>query len=75
MARIKETGKPHPEVDRKVDYPVWPADKAFPLTPLEAWYVLQGWSVQPKQALSMDEFLDLPGMLEFADDRVMLRQS
>ena len=64
----------HPEVDCRREYPVWPSDKPFPLTPLEAWYVLQGWSVKPKQEVSMDEFLELPGKLEYSHGYVMLWQ-
>jgi hypothetical protein len=30
---------PHPEVVRREGYAAWPADKPFPLTPLEAWNV------------------------------------
>ena len=36
------------EIDARIEYPVWPDDKPFPLTPLEAWYVMQGYAVRPK---------------------------
>ena len=43
MAGDDTTGQPDPEVVRRVAYDaVWPAGKPFPLTPLEAWYVMQG---------------------------------
>jgi hypothetical protein len=64
-----------PDVERKVGYPVWPESKPFPLTPLEAWYVLQGWAVKPKAGLTLDQALDLPGKVEFGDGYVWLWQS
>lgn len=43
MAQDGRRGRPHPDVERRTAYEnVWPADEPFPLTPLEAWYVLQG---------------------------------
>lgn len=34
---------PEPEVVRHMAYEdLWPSEQPFPLTPLEAWYVLQG---------------------------------
>jgi hypothetical protein len=62
-------------VVRRKECETWPEGKEFPLTPLEAWYVMQGWSVRPARPLSLDEFLELPGQLEFADGYVMLRQT
>lgn len=64
-----------PEVERKAGYPVWPESKPFPLTSLEAWYVLQGWAVKPKAGLTLDQALDLPGKVEFGDGYVWLWQS
>ncbi len=54
----------HPEVVRRMGYPTWPADKPFPLTPLEAWYVLQGWEVKPAAGLTFDQLNALPGKME-----------
>ena len=55
----------HPEVMRYAAGPVWPADKPFALTPLEAWYVMRGWWVAPEAGVTMDQILeDLPGKLE-----------
>lgn len=51
---------------------VW--DEGFPLTPLEAWYVMRGFAVRPKAALDRETFARLPGDLERADGYVMLRQ-
>jgi hypothetical protein len=44
-----------------VEYRPCPADKEFPLTPLEAWYVLLGYAVRPARRASLEEFLELPG--------------
>jgi len=63
------------KVDFRVEYQPWPADKAFPLTPLEAWYVMQGYAVRPARPVTMDEFLELPGQLELSDGYIMLRQT
>lgn len=65
----------HPEVERRVEYPVWPAGKPFPLTPLEAWYVLQGWAVRPAAGISMEVFLEMPGKVEIGDGWFRLWQS
>ena len=68
-------GNPHPEVERRVEYPVWPVGKPFPLTPLEAWYVLQGWAVRPVAGLPMETLLDMPGKIEGGESWVWLWQS
>ena len=56
-------------------YPAWPTDKPFPLTPLEAWYVMQGWEVKPAAGLTFDQFNELPGKIEGGDGWVCLWQS
>jgi hypothetical protein len=67
--------EPHPEVVRWVEYvSSWPADKLFPLTPLEAWYVLQGFTVKPAASFTFEEFLQFPGMIEGGPDGLCLRQ-
>jgi hypothetical protein len=63
------------KVDFRVDYQPWPADKEFPLTPLEAWYIMRGYAVRPARRVTMDEFLELPGKLEMSDGYIMLWQS
>ena len=63
------------QVDYREEYQPWPANKAFPLTPLEAWYVMRGYAVKPTRPLTMDEFFELPGQLEMSDGYVMLRQT
>ena len=70
MAESRESAHPHPEVIRKERYPTWPEDQPFPLTPIEAWYVLQGWAVKPAAGLTRDQLLALPGKIEghFGDD-------
>ena len=62
-------------VDFRVEYQPWPADKEFPLTPQEAWYVMQGYAVRPARRVSLDAFLELPGQLELSDGYIMLRQT
>ncbi len=37
-----------------VNEEIWPA-KAFPLTPLEASYVMQGWTVHPAGGIDIDQ--------------------
>ena len=64
-----------PEVIRKVGYGYqWPEDQPFPLTPLEAWYVLRGWKVRPSSGLTMDQFNALPGKIEGGEGWVELWQ-
>jgi hypothetical protein len=65
---------PHPEVVRWVEYEPWPADKPFPLTPLEAWYVMQGYTVKPAAKIPLEDFLLLPGQIEGSDEGLCLRQ-
>jgi hypothetical protein len=55
---------PHPEVQRWVEYETWPAEKPFPLTPLEAWYVLQGYAVRPAAGMTQDQLYAMPGRVE-----------
>lgn len=46
MAAAEDNGPEHPEVVRRVVCGgIWPVGKPFPLTPLEACYVMQGWTV------------------------------
>ena len=63
------------EVDYREEYRPWPAGQPFPLTPLEAWYIMRGYAVRPSREMSMDEFQELPGQLEMSDGYVMLRQT
>jgi hypothetical protein len=62
-------------VDYREEYRPWPAEKPFPLTPLEARYVVRGSAVGPSYPLSIDEFLELPAQLKLSDAYVMLRQT
>ena len=55
---------PHPEVVRWEECVPWPADKPFPLTPLEAWYVMQGYVVQPAGGFTTDQLFEMPGSFE-----------
>ena len=63
------------KVDFRVAYQPWPVDKEFPLTPLEAWYIMRGYAVRPARQVTMEEFLELPGKLEMSDGYIMLWQS
>ncbi len=57
-------------------YPTWdPAASAFPLTPIECWYVMQGWAVLPASRPNADVVLEMPGEIEMSDGFVMLRQT
>ena len=63
----------HPEVVRRKFGHVWPPDKPFPLTPLEAWYVMRGWEVAPAAGITMRQIIDeLPGKLEGGNDWIRL---
>ncbi len=63
----------HPEVVRRKVRSVWPPDKPFPLTPLEAWYVMRGWDVAPAAGVTMQQILEeLPGKLEGGNGWVQL---
>ena len=73
MAEIKGDG-PALEVDAKALPHSWPADKDFPLTPVEAWYVMRGYAVKPAKPLPLERFLELPGKLELRDGYVVLRE-
>ena len=65
----------HPEVVRRKTGPVWPPDKPFPLTPLEAWYVMRGWEVAPAAGITADQIAEeLPGKLEGGDGWIQLWQ-
>ena len=65
--------EPHPEVVRWLDTLCpWPADKPFPLTPLEAWYVMQGYTVAPAARITLEDMLQMPGKLEGGDGGIML---
>ena len=63
------------KVDFRIEYRPWPVDKEFPLTPLEAWYIMRGYSVRPERQVSLEDFLELPGQLELSDGYIMLRQT
>ena len=66
----------HPEVKREKVGPVWPPDKPFPLTPLEAWYVMRGWKVTPAAGVTGQQLREeLPGKLEGGDGWLQLWQS
>ncbi len=43
--------------------------------PIEAWYVLQGWAVQPAGGISGEQVGAMPGKIEGGDGWVWLWQS
>lgn len=43
---------------------VWPVGKPFPLMPLEAWYVMQGWEVALAGGITQGQVLAMPGRIE-----------
>ncbi len=68
MATDETAGRPHPEVVRRVAYEeTWPAGEPFPLTPLEAWHVMQGWEVVPAGGMTLEQAGRLPGRVEAGD--------
>jgi hypothetical protein len=38
--------------------------QTLPLTPLEAWYVLQGYCVEPIGGFTTEQLLEMPGHIE-----------
>jgi hypothetical protein len=64
MTERKLVQDPDPEVARWVEYATWPDDEPFPLTPLEAWYLMKGFAVRPAAGLTDEQFFKLPGDLE-----------
>jgi hypothetical protein len=76
MTDTKAPSQPHPEVVRRMCYAsVWPADKPFPLTPLEAWYLLQGWEVKPAGGITAEQVAEMPGKIEGGNGWVQLWQA
>ena len=64
---------PHPEVVRWLDNQCpWPTDKPFPLTLLEARYIMQGYTVGPAARIILEDMLTLPGSPEGGDGGIML---
>lgn len=64
MAAAEDNGPEPPEMVRRVVYDgIWPAGKPFPLTPLEACYVMRGWAVQPA-GVDVDQVRATPGKIE-----------
>jgi hypothetical protein len=52
-------------VKARVEYAVFDDRKApFQLSPIECWYLVQGWAVKPTASLSQRDQLELPGRLE-----------
>lgn len=52
-------------VKARVEYAVYDDRQVrFPLSPLECWYLVQGWAIKPANPLTQKDQLDLPGRLE-----------
>lgn len=76
MAEDDAADRRDPEVVRRATYEgIWPADRPFPLTPLEAWYLVQGWDVAPAAGIALDQVADLPGRFEGGAGWVVLWRS
>lgn len=51
----------------------WPDDKPFPLTPMEAYWIMRGWCVLPKSAPDLATLYEMPGKgLEMIDGYINL---
>jgi hypothetical protein len=75
MTEADDTEQVHPEVVRRRTEWTWPSGKPFPLTPLEAWYVMQGWEVKPAAGITATQIIDeMPGKLEGGNGWVLLWQ-
>ena len=71
----RDPGPEHPEVVRREEYAgFWPEGEPFPLTPMEAWYLLQGWAVKPAAGLTPEQYERMPGKLEYGGGWVRLWQ-
>lgn len=57
---------------RQVHDNVWGDD--FPLTPLECWFVMRGWSVRPKNRVNVDTMMTMPGHLELVNGYIVLSE-
>jgi hypothetical protein len=67
---------PHPEVVRRISYTdIWPADEPFPLNPLEAWYLLQGWEVAPAAGVTGEQVMKIPAKAEGGNGWIVLWRS
>lgn len=53
---------------------IW-SEEDFPLTPVEAWYVMRGYAVKPKKPVDVDQMLKMPGKLEMSNGYIMLWES
>ena len=52
-------------VRARMEYTVYDGRQTpFPLSPMECWYLVQGWEVKLAVSLSQADQLDLPGRLE-----------
>ena len=71
MDRIMRDLQPE-AIDYRTFYETWPHDKEFPLTPMEAWYILRGYAVRPKKPV--EDYRQLPGELEQDDGYIMLTE-
>jgi hypothetical protein len=60
-----------PEIDAK-EYGNTVAAGDFPLTPMEAWFIMRGYWVKSKQPVNVDRLMTLPGKLEMIDGYIGL---
>jgi hypothetical protein len=52
-----------------------PRTNPFPLTPLEAWYLLQGWEVAPAAGITGDQVMKIPAKAEGGNGGIVLWRS
>ena len=65
MAETDDGGPAYPKVVRRaVNGCIWPAGTTFPLTSIEAWFVLQSWAVKPAGGIGIDQVGAMPGKIE-----------
>ena len=62
-----------PEVDALNLEGIVPVDE-FPLTPIEAWMIMRGYYVKPRQSVDVDKLMTLPGVLEMSDGFIAMKR-
>ena len=59
------------EVDYREEYRPWPAGQPFPLTPLEAWYIMRGY-VATNLTIRTAKFVCVACTLKEGDHRLLV---
>jgi hypothetical protein len=63
------------DIDVKTNENTWLEHASFPITPLEAWYLLRGYLVKTKRDIAPEIYALLPVELKTLDGYVMLAKS